>query len=124
MGPGGRAFARSKKLAGKPSEPNAAAVLCSKVARAVQYAHDRGVLHRDLKPGNILIDAAGEPHLTAISGVAKLMEQDSTLTHTNAILGTPSFMAPEQAKGGRSPSHGFGRSRCLWPPEAILYYAA
>ncbi|MBL9139999.1 MAG: protein kinase [Verrucomicrobiales bacterium] len=68
------------------------------IARAVHYAHQRGVLHRDIKPSNILIDATGEPFLTDF-GLAKLVEKGSTLTHTNAVLGTPSYMAPEQARG-------------------------
>ena len=68
------------------------------MASAVHYAHQRGVLHRDLKPGNILIDAQGEPHVTDF-GLAKLLEQESGLTVTEAILGSPGYMAPEQASG-------------------------
>ncbi|MBL9171295.1 MAG: protein kinase [Verrucomicrobiales bacterium] len=79
--------------------PEAAAKLVIKIAGAVHYAHQRGVLHRDLKPGNVLIDQDGEPHLTDF-GLARLMEHDSTVTSTLATLGTPSYMAPEQASGG------------------------
>ena len=74
------------------------AALMVKVARAVQHAHDHDVLHRDLKPGNILLDAPGEPHLTDF-GLAKLVERSSTATLTTAILGTPDYMSPEQAAG-------------------------
>ena len=75
-----------------------AAELIAKLARAVHYAHERGILHRDIKPGNILLDANGEPHLTDF-GLARLTETDSTVTRTIETLGTPSYMAPEQALG-------------------------
>jgi WD40 repeat protein/serine/threonine protein kinase len=68
------------------------------IAGAIHYAHQRGVLHRDLKPSNILLDAQGQPHVTDF-GLAKLVEQESSLTQSEAILGTPSYMAPEQAAG-------------------------
>jgi serine/threonine protein kinase/Tfp pilus assembly protein PilF len=72
--------------------------LIAKLARAVHYAHQRGILHRDIKPGNILVDAKGEPHLTDF-GLARLTETESTVTRTIETLGTPSYMAPEQALG-------------------------
>jgi serine/threonine protein kinase/predicted Zn-dependent protease len=75
-----------------------AAELIGKLARTVHYAHEHGILHRDIKPGNILVDAKGEPHLTDF-GLARLLETKSTVTHTMDVLGTPSYMAPEQASG-------------------------
>jgi len=78
--------------------PEQAAALVAKIARAIQHAHDHGVLHRDIKPGNILLDAGREPHLTDF-GLAKLLERDSSQTVSVAILGTPDYMAPEQAAG-------------------------
>jgi serine/threonine protein kinase/Flp pilus assembly protein TadD len=75
-----------------------AAELIAKLARTVHYAHEHGILHRDIKPGNILVDAKGEPHLTDF-GLARLLETKSTVTHTMDVLGTPSYMAPEQASG-------------------------
>ncbi len=71
------------------------------IGRAVQYAHDRGVLHRDLKPANILLDAAGAPHLFDF-GLAKMLDRDGALTRTAEVMGTPGYMAPEQARGGGS----------------------
>jgi serine/threonine-protein kinase len=74
-----------------------AAQLIAKLARTVHHAHEHGI-HRDIKPGNILIDAKGEPHLTDF-GLARLVETESSLTRTMEVLGTPSYMAPEQARG-------------------------
>ena len=79
-------------------DPNQAASLLAKVADAVHYAHQHGILHRDLKPGNILIDSAGEPYVTDF-GLAKLVQSDSSLTLSGEVLGTPAYMAPEQAAG-------------------------
>src|SRR6266436_1764375 len=75
--------------------------LIAKVARTVHYAHEHGILHRDLKPGNILLDKKGEPHLTDF-GLARLVESESTVTQTLDVLGTPSYMAPEQALGNKA----------------------
>jgi TolB-like protein/Tfp pilus assembly protein PilF/predicted Ser/Thr protein kinase len=77
--------------------------LIAKVARTAHYAHEHGILHRDIKPGNILLDAKGEPHLTDF-GLARLVESESTVTRTVEVLGTPSYMAPEQAAGGNTKS--------------------
>jgi thiol-disulfide isomerase/thioredoxin/tetratricopeptide (TPR) repeat protein len=92
-------------------DPRAAARLISAVARAVAHAHARGVLHRDLKPGNILIDTCGEPHVTDF-GLAKHLGGEGS-TQSGAILGTPGYMSPEQAAGRKDVSvaadvHGLG----------------
>ena len=68
------------------------------ICRAIQYTHERGILHRDLKPNNILMDEHGEPQITDF-GLAKILEKDSGLTESFAVMGTPSYMAPEQATG-------------------------
>jgi serine/threonine protein kinase/Tfp pilus assembly protein PilF len=81
-----------------PMSIRQAAELIAKVARTVHYAHEHDILHRDIKPGNILVDAKGEPLLTDF-GLARLVETESTVTRTMDVLGTPSYMAPEQASG-------------------------
>src|SRR5262245_36462477 len=81
-----------------PMSIRQAVELIAKVARTVHYAHEHGILHRDIKPGNILLDEKGEPHLTDF-GLARLIESESTVTRTMEVLGTPSYMAPEQAVG-------------------------
>ena len=85
----------------EPMPIRRAAELIAKVARTVHYAHEHGILHRDIKPGNILLDAKGEPHLTDF-GLARLVESESSVTHTLDVLGTPSYMAPEQAVGNNA----------------------
>ena len=84
-----------------PMSTRHAAELIAKVARTVHYAHEHGILHRDIKPGNILLDAKGEPHLTDF-GLARLIESESSVTQTLDVLGTPSYMAPEQAVGNNA----------------------
>ncbi|HEY5075303.1 MAG TPA: protein kinase [Pyrinomonadaceae bacterium] len=78
------------------NEPRQCVAFAAKIARAVQYAHSRGILHRDLKPGNILLDARGEP-LVSDFGLAKWLDTTSDLTRTLTIFGTPGYIAPEQA---------------------------
>src|SRR5438309_1906481 len=84
-----------------PMSIRQAAELIAKVARTVHYAHEHGILHRDIKPGNILLDQKGEPQLTDF-GLARLVETESTMTRTLDVLGTPSYMAPEQATGNNA----------------------
>mgnify|MGYP000919706486 CR=1 FL=1 len=91
----------AQAMTAKTVDTRAAARLVATVSRAIHHAHQRGVLHRDLKPSNILMDAAGQPHVTDF-GLAKRIEDDSDLTLSGAILGTPSYMAPEQASGKKN----------------------
>src|SRR5213078_1380553 len=94
-----------------------AAELIAKLARTVSYAHEHGILHRDIKPGNILLDAKGEPHLTDF-GLARLVETESTVTRTMEVLGTPSYMAPEQAVGNNA---GVTNATDIYGLGAVLY---
>jgi len=87
-----------RELSRGPMPPKKAAQLIATVAHAVAFAHAHGVLHRDIKPHNILLDAEGQPHLTDF-GLAKLLDQESGLTLSAAVIGSPGFMAPEQAAG-------------------------
>jgi len=85
----------------EPMPIRCAVELIVKLARTVEYAHEHRILHRDIKPGNILLDGKGEPHLTDF-GLARLVETESTVTRTMEVLGTPSYMAPEQAVGNNA----------------------
>jgi serine/threonine protein kinase/Tfp pilus assembly protein PilF len=85
----------------EPMAISRAVKLIAKLARTVHYAHEHGVLHRDIKPGNILLDAKDEPLLTDF-GLARLVETKSTVTRTLDVMGTPSYMAPEQAVGNNA----------------------
>jgi WD40 repeat protein/predicted Ser/Thr protein kinase len=100
-----------------PLPPREAAELTRKLAEAMAYAHSKGVIHRDLKPANVLLDANGEPKVTDF-GLAKKVENDSGLTRTGAIMGTPSYMPPEQAAGK---TDEVGPLADLYSLGAILY---
>jgi tetratricopeptide (TPR) repeat protein len=107
----------SERLAGNPQPGRDAARLLGVLASAVQFAHDAGIVHRDLKPSNVLFTVDGIPRITDF-GLAKRLESDSRQTETGAIMGTPCYMAPEQARG---------QTRDVGPPAdtyalgAILY---
>jgi hypothetical protein len=114
-------FVDGKNLAdfcgGKPLAARQAAELLATIADAVQFAHQRGILHRDLKPHNVLMDAAGTPHLTDF-GLAKRMDMESSLTQTGAVMGSPSYMAPEQAQARHE---HVGTQTDVYALGAILY---
>jgi serine/threonine protein kinase/TolB-like protein/Tfp pilus assembly protein PilF len=101
----------------EPMPVRQAVELIVKVARTVHYAHEHGILHRDIKPGNILLDAKGEPNLTDF-GLARLIETESTVTRTMEVLGTPSYMAPEQAVGNNA---AVGKATDVYGIGAVFY---
>lgn len=110
----GTLSARIDKYRDKPRQ---AAALIAKLARAVAFAHEHRILHRDLKPGNVLFDAAGKPYVSDF-GLAKWLQRECDLTQTLAILGTPFYMAPEQAKNSRS----VDATTDIYSLGAILYH--
>lgn len=109
----------AQKLHGKPQPPRQAALLLETLALAIAAAHERGVIHRDLKPGNVLLTTAGQPKITDF-GLAKLLGAQSGYTLQGAILGTPSYMAPEQARGH---TKHIGPAVDIFALGAILYEA-
>lgn len=88
----------SEWLTGRRLTPREAAELCIKIADALHEAHEAGVVHRDLKPGNVMMDMSGEPHITDF-GLAKREAGEITMTLDGCLLGTPAYMSPEQARG-------------------------
>jgi hypothetical protein len=107
----------AEKLRAGPLPSRVAARYVRVIARAVHHAHRQGILHRDLKPSNILIDADDEPHITDF-GLAKRLGGDSGQTRTGVVLGTPSYMAPEQAAGK---THELGPACDVYALGAVLY---
>jgi serine/threonine-protein kinase len=108
----------AQELAEGPMPPREAARLLCDVCRAIHYAHQQGVLHRDLKPSNILIDDDGRPHVSDF-GLAKQAADAGSLTKTGAVLGTPAYMAPEQAAGNRGQ---VGPASDVYSLGIILYH--
>jgi serine/threonine-protein kinase len=107
----------ARKKQKSPLDPGDAARLVATLARALDYAHERGFLHCDLKPSNILMDREGRPHVTDF-GLAKRTTEDSSVSASGAVLGTPSYMAPEQASGLRK---GLGPATDVYGLGAIFY---
>lgn len=108
----------SRLDAGPAMPPREAVAFMAKVARAVHHAHQRGVLHRDIKPGNILVESDGEPWVTDF-GLARRMDDPSELTLTGSVVGSPSYMAPEQAAGK---NHEVTVATDVYSLGAVLYH--
>jgi serine/threonine-protein kinase len=107
----------SDKVHRQPQPPREAAHLVETLARAMAYAHERGIIHRDLKPANVLLTANAIPKITDF-GLAKRLEQDSSQTKSGSLIGTPNYMAPEQARGE---TRNIGPAADIYALGALLY---
>jgi serine/threonine-protein kinase len=107
----------SAKIEDTPQPAGWAASLVATLAGAIQFAHQRGIVHRDLKPGNVLLTADGVPKVTDF-GMAQRLEEEEGLTLSGVLLGTPSYMAPEQARGDK---RAIGPATDVYALGAILY---
>jgi hypothetical protein len=106
----------AERLRGTPLPARDAARTVEQLARAVQAAHQKGIVHRDLKPGNVVLDASGQPKVSDF-GLARWLEGGAGLTQTGAVIGTPSYMAPEQARGHKD----IGPAADVYGLGAVLY---
>lgn len=107
----------SERIKERPIDPTEAAEIAAQVAEAIAYAHANDVVHRDLKPANILLDQEGKPHVTDF-GLAKRLESNRELTAAGQVLGTPSYMPPEQARGDLE---AIGPPADIYAIGAVLY---
>lgn len=108
----------SARLAEGAMDQRKAAMIMKKLAQAIAQAHERGILHRDLKPDNVLFDHAGKPHLSDF-GLAKMLDEGDGLTLTTAHVGTPHYMSPEQARGR---AKDITAASDVWGAGALLFH--
>ena len=108
----------AQRLAKGPMSAHEAAKVMVQIAQAIEHAHQRGVLHRDVKPSNILIDSSGKAYIVDF-GLAKSAHGNNSLTKSGAVLGTPSYMAPEQASGS---GNQVGPAADIYSLGAVLYH--